>query len=27
MLAPLRFGLEKTGIIKKEYIEILDSDE
>jgi len=27
MLAPLRFGLERSGIIKKEYIEILDSDD
>jgi len=27
MLAPIRFGLEKFGIIKKEYIDILDSDE
>jgi hypothetical protein len=26
LLAPLRFGLEKSGIIKKEYIEILDED-
>jgi len=27
MLAPLRFGLEKFGIIKKEYMDILDKDE
>lgn len=27
MLAPLRFGLERSGIIKTEYIEILDSEE
>jgi len=26
MLAPLRFGLEKTGIIKKEYMDILDEE-
>jgi hypothetical protein len=26
MLAPLRFGLEKTGIIKKEYIDVLDEE-
>ena len=26
LLAPLRFGMEKTGIIKKEYIEILDEE-
>ncbi|KAL7580104.1 hypothetical protein ACA910_012865 [Epithemia clementina (nom. ined.)] len=26
LLAPLRFGLEKTGFIRKEYIEILDED-
>ena len=27
MLAPLRFGLEKSGIIKKEYMDVLDSDD
>jgi HCO3- transporter family len=27
LLAPIRFGLEKFGIIKKEYMDILDSDE
>lgn len=27
MLAPLRFGLERSGIIKKEYMDILDSDD
>jgi len=26
MLAPLRFGLEKTGIVKKEYMDILDDE-
>lgn len=26
MLAPLRFGLEKFGIVKKEYMDILDED-
>jgi len=26
MLAPLRFGLEKSGIIKKEYMDILDEE-
>jgi hypothetical protein len=26
MLAPLRFALEKTGIIKKEYMDILDDE-
>lgn len=26
MLAPLRFGLEKTGIIKKEYMDLLDEE-
>jgi hypothetical protein len=26
LLAPLRFGLEKSGIIKKEYIAVLDED-
>lgn len=26
MLAPLRFGLEKTGIVKKEYMDILDEE-
>lgn len=27
LLAPIRFGLEKTGVIKKEYMDILDADE
>lgn len=26
MLAPLRFGLEKSGIVKKEYMDILDDE-
>jgi hypothetical protein len=26
MLAPIRFGMEKTGIVKKEYMDILDED-
>jgi len=26
MLSPLRFGLEKAGIIKKEYMDVLDED-
>ena len=26
MMAPLRFGLERSGLIKKEYIEILDEE-
>lgn len=26
MLAPIRFGLEKTGIVKKEYMDILDEE-
>jgi hypothetical protein len=26
LLAPLRFGLEKTGIIKKEYMDVLDTE-
>lgn len=26
LLAPLRFGLEKTGAIKKEYIDVLDEE-
>jgi hypothetical protein len=26
MLSPLRFGIEKVGIIKKEYMDILDED-
>lgn len=26
MLAPLRFALEKTGVVKKEYMDILDSE-
>jgi HCO3- transporter family len=26
LLAPIRFGLEKTGIVKKEYMDILDED-
>lgn len=27
MLAPLRFALEKTGLVKKEYMDILDKDD
>jgi len=27
LLAPLRFGLEKSGVVKKEYMDILDSDD
>lgn len=26
MLAPIRFGLEKTGVIKKEYMDVLDEE-
>jgi hypothetical protein len=26
MLAPIRFGLEKTGVVKKEYADILDTE-
>ena len=26
MLAPLRFYLEKSGVIKKEYMDVLDED-
>jgi len=26
LLAPIRFGLEKTGIIKKEYVDLLDEE-
>jgi hypothetical protein len=26
LLAPLRFGLEKSGIIEKKYMDILDED-
>lgn len=26
LLAPLRFGLERTGLIKKEYLDVLDED-
>lgn len=26
LLAPLRFALEKTGVVKKEYMDILDED-
>jgi hypothetical protein len=26
MLAPIRFGLEKTGVVKKEYMDILDTE-
>jgi HCO3- transporter family len=26
LLAPLRFGLEKTGIIRKEYMDVLDEE-
>lgn len=26
LLAPIRFGLEKSGLIKKEYIEVLDEE-
>jgi hypothetical protein len=26
LLAPLRFALEKTGIVKKEYMDILDEE-
>ena len=26
LLAPLRFGLEKAGVIEKEYMDVLDED-
>jgi hypothetical protein len=26
MLAPIRFGMEKIGLVKKEYMDILDEE-